>query len=83
VAVPKTPDGLSDALDAVYVNARSEECWEAHPGGIHRTGLRVVTHRGELYVVVGIYLARSCNGRRALRCILERMRHTGESPGNP
>lgn len=78
MAVPRTPD----ALDALYVNARSEDCWEAPSGGIYRTGLRVVMYRGEPYVVVGIYLARGDNGRRALRYVLERMQQTGESPGN-
>ncbi len=75
MAASRTPDGS-------YVNARSEECSAESSAVATERDLRIVTYRGEEYVVVGMYFARGHKGRRELRYVLGPNRHTRETPGN-
>ncbi len=53
-------------LELVYLNARADECSAAT---IER-GQRVMRHRGEEYIVIGLYFARGQEGQRELFYIL-------------
>lgn len=60
----------SPTPDGPYVNVRSGECAAESSAAVTERGLRIVMYRGESYLVVGMYFARSHDGRRELRYIL-------------
>ncbi len=62
--------------DPVHLNARADQCSTAVFDG----GQRVVHYRGEEYVMVGLYFARSPSGQRELFYILRMPNGDGRGP---
>ncbi len=62
--------------DPVHLNARADQCSTTVVDG----GQRVVRYRGEEYVMVGLYFARSPSGQRELFYVLRLPDGNGGGP---